>query len=51
MMKKFISPEITAVDLTPAKTVMDDITASAEFPGIDNEQTVTDPAGNDEAVW
>ena len=50
-MKDFIFPEVTAAELTPAASVMDDITASAEFPKGDNEQIVTDPAAGDEAVW
>lgn len=50
-MKKFISPEISLFELTPVTSVMDDITASTEFPTVDNEQTVTDPAAGDEATW
>ena len=50
-MKKFFEPEIDVRDLSPVNSVMDDITASGEIPGIDNEKVVTDPAANDEAVW
>ncbi len=50
-MKKFIDPEIDIRDLSPVKSVMDDITFSGEFTGPDNEQTVTDPAAGDEATW
>lgn len=50
-MKKFVFPEIELRELAPANSVMDDITQSGEFPGPDNEQTVTDPAKDDEATW
>ncbi len=50
-MKDFIFPSITVAELTSATTVMDDITASAEFPKGENEQIVTDPAAGDEATW
>lgn len=49
-MKKFVSPEISVADLTPVRSVMDDITSSSEFPKGDNEHTVPDP-GSDEATW
>ncbi len=51
IMKKFIFPEIELRELSLSRTVMDDITSSAEFPKGDNEQIVPDPAGKDEAVW
>ncbi len=50
-MKSFEFPLITVTDLTPVRSVMDDITASAEYPKGDNEQIVPDPAASDEAVW
>ncbi len=50
-MKSFVFPEIEVRGLSAAQTVMDDITASMEFPKGDNEQIVTDPAAGDEAVW
>lgn len=50
-MKKFIAPEIELRDLSPVKSVMDDITFSGEFTGSSNEQIVPDPAANDEATW
>ena len=50
-MKKFIEPQLDIRDLSPVKSVMDDITVSQEFPKGDNEQIVPDPAANDEATW
>ena len=49
-MKKFFEPEIELRELSPVGSVMDDITASGEIPGIDNEKIVDDPA-TDEATW
>ena len=50
-MRKFFEPEIEVRELSPVGSVMDDITASGEFPGPDNEQIVDDPAKGDEAIW
>lgn len=50
-MKKFIEPEIELRDLSPVKSVMDDITFSGEFPQGGNEHIVPDPGNDDEAVW
>ena len=51
MMKEFVYPEIELRDLSPVRSVMDDITFSGEITSPDNEQTVTDPAAGDEATW
>ena len=50
-MKKFFEPEIDIRDLSPVKSVMDDITFSGEYTGPENEKEVTDPAAGDEATW
>lgn len=50
-MKKFFEPEIELRDLSPVKSVMDDITFSGDYTGSDNEQIVPDPAAKDEATW
>lgn len=49
--KIFIAPEIELRDLSPVKSVMDDITFSGEFTGPGNEHIVPDPGKDDEAVW
>ncbi len=48
-MKKFINPEIQIKDLSPVKSVMDDITLSAQPQFTGQEITVEDTS--DEAVW
>ena len=51
-MREFITPEILITELTPANSLMDDITSSGEIPGFGgNEQIVPDPGAGDEAVW
>lgn len=51
-MREFVSPQIRITELTPADSLMDDITSSGEFPGLgDNETVVPDPGAGDEAVW
>ena len=50
-MREFILPELQITELSPANSVMDDITASKEFPGLDNEEVVPDPGKDDEVIW
>ncbi len=48
-MKKFETPEIKTLDLTPVNSILDDITLSSEPVFDGKEITVTDTS--DEAVW
>lgn len=48
-MKKFETPGILVLDLTPSESILDDITLSQEQVFIGEEIIVTDTS--DEAVW